>query len=408
MLEIVNNTLVFSFPEVHPDAKLTITLHRTVRIPDDGKAYDLPPSLGSFPVVHVDDYKDKVDPKWVGRGGVMVPLYQSEAMWLGFSPAYSSEHGHCYPFAVKVATGKCSAITGKKWSKKLRKDDYAVCPEQKWIDGYVVDGNMVRQFVAAPLGLGVTAEEQITGKAEFGGLQIEVIPMDPEKFAKRWPKRPPAVTLQRRSVLRGFGGGLLGSSGVPGVYSAVPISEGSVAANYSCDSVKSLSLQEAMEKRPEFYSPQLNSDSLDLDMSRGVEKCVAKLDMGLAPGGKMVQQVFKDPYGISDWSTTAKSRCFVHMANSLGWEQVTGARPPSAPLTAAVYARYNMPWFHYYEEGVASQQGTQATNGLKSAAQFTAQTGIPVLPENQSVATPKVLVVPSTIKKKAVRDGVWK
>ena len=37
MLELKNNQLVFSFPEVHPDARLVVTLHRTFRIPDDAE-----------------------------------------------------------------------------------------------------------------------------------------------------------------------------------------------------------------------------------------------------------------------------------------------------------------------------------------------------------------------------------
>ncbi len=36
---------------------------------------------------------------------------------------------------------------------------------------------VIRQFVAMPLGEGYTAEEQITGQAEFGGMQIEIFPM---------------------------------------------------------------------------------------------------------------------------------------------------------------------------------------------------------------------------------------
>jgi hypothetical protein len=47
-----------------------------------------------------------------------------------------------------------------------------VVPEQPWLDGYCVEKGIIRQFVAMPLGAGYTAEEQISGKAEHGGLQI--------------------------------------------------------------------------------------------------------------------------------------------------------------------------------------------------------------------------------------------
>lgn len=453
MLELQNNLLVFSFPEVHADARLAITLHRTFRIPDDGKNYPLPPSCGVFPVRHVDDFADKVPQKWTNRGGVMVPLYQSEAMWLAFSPQYSNLHSHHYPFAIKIATGKVSALTGKKWSKKLKDGEYMVSPTQKWLDGYAVEDGIIRQFVAAPLGLGITAEEQITGKAEFGGIQIEVVPMDPEKFAKRFPKRPPPPP-QSFGDRRTGGGGLLRSAGVrkksivptsegydgpkgvpcaagpaaaaegsaggfpfgysvPGVYTSTLVSAD--ATTYSCNNINVLSEAEARAKRPEMYArgeeKTLGGINLDLcreisDSDDSVELSAVNLDMGLAAGGKMVQQVFKDPFGLGEWSKTAKTRCYVHMCNSMGWQHLTGQLPPHVPMTAAHYTRGGFPWFHHYAEGAASQSGTELTNGLKSVAQITAEKKIPILPENQSVSPVNIVIIPAS--KSAVRDGVWK
>jgi hypothetical protein len=128
--------------------------------------------------------------------------------------------------------------------------------------------------------------------------------------------------------------------------------------------------------------------------------------MGLAAGGKMVQQVFKDPYGLDVWSKTAKSRCFVHMCNSLGWQHLTGALPPHPPMTAAHYNGSNYPWFHFYEDGAPSLAGTDKLKGLKSVAQVQQEKKIPILPENQSVTPKKTVVLKSS--KSTVRDGVWK
>ena len=55
MIELNNDQLIVRFPEVHEDAKMAIDFQRTLRIPDDGTDYMLPPGLGSFPVRHVDD-----------------------------------------------------------------------------------------------------------------------------------------------------------------------------------------------------------------------------------------------------------------------------------------------------------------------------------------------------------------
>ena len=60
MIELKNNSLSFSFPEIHPDARLDIEFQRTLRIPDDGNTYPLPPGLGSFPIYRVEDYATRV------------------------------------------------------------------------------------------------------------------------------------------------------------------------------------------------------------------------------------------------------------------------------------------------------------------------------------------------------------
>jgi hypothetical protein len=85
MIELENDALVFSFPEVHPDATLRVEFQRTLRIPDDGRDYPLPPGLGEFPLRHVDDFHERVPERWLQHGGVMLPMYQSEAMWLNFT-----------------------------------------------------------------------------------------------------------------------------------------------------------------------------------------------------------------------------------------------------------------------------------------------------------------------------------
>ena len=55
MVELIDDGLNFSFPEVHPQARLRIEFQRTLRIPDDGEVHFLPPGLGTFPLKHVDD-----------------------------------------------------------------------------------------------------------------------------------------------------------------------------------------------------------------------------------------------------------------------------------------------------------------------------------------------------------------
>src|SRR5262249_57602917 len=119
MIELKHDRLLFSFPEVHPDAKLEIGFQRTFRIPDDGKTYPLPPGFGFFPLHHVDDHAPRVPSDWLGRGGVMLPMYQSEAMWLLFTPHPVDPRWTSYPFAIHVPARKINPSRGHAWSHRL-------------------------------------------------------------------------------------------------------------------------------------------------------------------------------------------------------------------------------------------------------------------------------------------------
>ncbi|MDE0230865.1 MAG: hypothetical protein OXI56_03670 [bacterium] len=179
VVELNQNGLAFRFPEVHEDARFSLAFQRTLRIPDNGREHFLPPGLGRFPLELVDDYADRVPEAWREHGGVFLPMYQAEAMWINF-------HGE-YPMAVKVAAGKVNALTGEEWSEDLCQEpqDYLVVPDQPWLDGFSVKRGLIRQFVAMRLGEGYTAEEQLTGEARHGGVQITVYPMKASEYEKR-------------------------------------------------------------------------------------------------------------------------------------------------------------------------------------------------------------------------------
>lgn len=177
------NRLLLSNDTLTLGAGLSVSFLRTLRIPDDGKTYPLPPGLGRFPIRRVDDYADKVPAEWREHGGVFLPMYQREAMWIAFGGQYWK------PRAVKVGVGKVCAITGERWSEKLSRDpqNYLVTPPQPWLDGIAVGKGTIRQFVAMPLGLGYTVEGQVTDEESVGGLQLMVF----EPKAGLFPDEPP-------------------------------------------------------------------------------------------------------------------------------------------------------------------------------------------------------------------------
>jgi len=165
--------------------RFAVSFQRTLRIPDDGQTYPLPPGLGLFPLLQVEDYLDRVPPMWREQGGAFMPMYQREALWLGFDAASWK------PNAVKIAVGRINAISGEPENERLQANpqDYIVCPNQPWLDGINTGHGSIRQFVAMPLGLGYTVEASITGTEKFGGIQIAVFEPKPGKF----PDKPPPI-----------------------------------------------------------------------------------------------------------------------------------------------------------------------------------------------------------------------
>jgi len=143
---------------------------RTIRVPDNDKTYPLPPDLGAYELTGVT------------RNESLLPMYQKEAMWMRFH-----SQGN---IAVKIGIGNINAVTGEPWIEgQLTKDpqNYVVCPRQLWLDGIKVKNSkrdsdyiedVVRQFVAMPLGDSSTIEQQLKDQKIIdtvkGGLQIEV------------------------------------------------------------------------------------------------------------------------------------------------------------------------------------------------------------------------------------------
>lgn len=314
--------LLFEFPEIHPDAVLRVEFQRTLRVPDDGRRHRLPPGLGAFPLRAVDDLDPaRLPAGWKRRGGVAMPMWQAEACWLRFFSLTG------YPFLLKVAAGKVNAVTGKPWDNApdFEEQDYVEVPGQPWLDGFCVEKGVVRQFVAMPLGAGATAEEQLTGKAEHGGIQLLAHPLK----AALWEER---LAARRRE-------------------------------------------QEAMA-------------SYNIASSARFMRMYVSDEMGLAPGGSIVQDISEAEEEPGAWDLSARSRCFVHLANSLSWRAIAGEAPPTVPPTAADYARAKLPWFEWYGDRPA-KEGSPILAGLKSVVAFGQETGVALVPENEGFEPPE-------------------
>ena len=180
----------------------------------------------------------------------------------------------------------------------------------------------MRQFVAMPLGDGYTAEEQLTGEAQHGGLQIVAYPMKRKRYER----------------------------------------------------LRSQRLREYAEAPVHALS-------------------VAEEDMGLAPGGRMRQEVYEDPYGLDAWDQRHASRCFVSITNSKQWLAVTGERPPTLPPSAKEYTEAGFPWFEWYGGDAEALAGAEKLGSLKSVSELGKQKNEDPLPENESTGVGRVRTV---------------
>jgi len=174
--------IIFRFPGIAEEAEFALDFQRTLRIPDTERDYALPPGLGRFPLRHVEDYLENLPARTTKRGGLILPIWQAEAMWMSFQSRSK------FPVAIKVAAGKINAITGEQWTASLNRDpqDYMVAPGQPWLDGFAIEKGVIRQFVAMPLGDGYSVEEQLSGEVKWGGLQISVTPLKKEVWEREY------------------------------------------------------------------------------------------------------------------------------------------------------------------------------------------------------------------------------
>ncbi len=255
----------------------TVSFQRTLRLPDNGKDYPMPLGLGRFPLYPVDEFPTLPE-AWQQRGGIMMPLHPTEALWLSF---YAD-----YPMALRVGSGGFCAVSGLPWASALvaNPQNYVVLGTQPWLDGFHVGADVVRQFVAHPVGQGLQAPHALSGEERWSGLRLQAVPLRPEEFWRQSLK----PTLHARwdelmTPIRHRAGG-------PGTTNS------------------------------------------------------ANPDWTFKAGGKIRLKIVPDPFSIPAWETSLSSRCFAHLCLAEDWQRLTGIRPPQKPPTAADYRAAGVTW----------------------------------------------------------------
>ena len=320
---------------------------RTLRLPETG-THPLPPGLGEFPVRRVADFPDTAPAEWRARGGVMLPVYLREAMWLSFA-------GTAEPAALQVGVGKVCAVSGKPWSDRLSRDpqNYVVLPRQPWLDGINSGKGTVRQFVAVPLGLGATVEGQVTGEEVWGGVQLQSFPLTQRELTK-WREDERRRSERARAITMPVGG-----------YGAPPMPMAAPAA--------------PMRSAPG-ASPR----------------------MGLGVGGSMRQEVYEDDRPLKAWAGEPAGRVFVHLVTPPEWRRITGEEPPPSPVDRAAYTQAGLPWFDYYDQDAEDLAPTDTLEAVKPVGDWLGDDHEP-----WQQPTPGQVQPLKDAKGKPVEDGDW-
>lgn len=351
------------FDEIIIGRYTRISFHRTLRIPEDGEDYPLPAGLGRFPIHRVEDYAEKVPSEWLTEGGFFIPLYQKEALFIEFE-------GPCWhPTIAKVCVGKINAITGKPYNENLSKNnqDYIVIPTQRWMDGICSGENVVRQFVAMPLGKGYTIEAQLTDEEIFGGIQVMVMDAKAGIFTDR---------------------------------------------NQDLD--MSIEAEEEARKRKK-SGKHYNTDT---DHDPGIRYSPKFPLMGIAAGGNIKQQIYKDKYGIESWNIATAKCIKLHLVNSLDYKSITGYEPPQSPVSSNDYQEAGIPWFSYYNEEIPSVKPASIFKRILGITQIDKKRGLhEINPEiNKSISaykikeirTPDINELSNEFRERAKQSGVMK
>jgi hypothetical protein len=370
-----------------------------VRLPEDGRVYDLPAGLGTFPLVDARPFKEKLSEVGIDDVDLVIPMYDREAMYMEFGLQKFDFSNPQQPFAIRPYVGGINAISGESLHHNSnamsqsfvpggsavgtrvgksetnevihalpsQKQDYVVadisihdimvCPQ--WLDGIAVAPGRVKQFVSVPFGSDLSIESQIRGKEVLGGIQLEIIPSLPLSHLRQPPTEDISVYIHT----------------LTGERFAITIDRRALVWDLLMMLVERSGGTQTLDFNRLIYDGQ-NLEPLATLNYYGISNSsilgsVYKLRGGGAPpppihpkrmaigaGGAISQNIKRDRQPPSIWDYRRAKLVNIQIVNSLAFEELTGIVAPASPIDFQMYQELGIPFFRYYLEDAESISGS--------------------------------------------------
>ncbi|KAJ7880971.1 hypothetical protein B0H14DRAFT_2705604 [Mycena olivaceomarginata] len=317
--------------------------HRTLRVPESSNQTpsQLPPDLGQYPLLPISNLEEaRLPVSMRGKGGFIMPMFNKEALWISFGGSSGN--------AVKVSVGGINVVSGsfyKALTPLAIEQDYLVTGHQTRLDGIVAGPGVVRQFVASTVGNGYTVEEQVTGKADVGGLQCDI-----------FQRRAFGGTFSLRSTFQDLDDlKTLQELDIP-VQSQVLLSPNKrsvcLGKDWTLREYHRQSTSPSITLRAEYAQIQdFPGRSLISQFPRWSFDVPKPSQLGASAGGEIHQRIWRDETARNTrlYDEQHGHRLYIFHYVFFETKHIT-QWPCICPITREMYHRHNIPWFPSYQD----------------------------------------------------------
>lgn len=248
------------------------------------------------------------------------------------------------------------------------------------------------------VGSGYTVEGQITGEEKYGGIQMEIIPSyhtgrwiysyeDQEGIWKnleegKTPKdyqlvdgdqviMKPRMPTKRPAQIRDFF-----KPDEIGEYIENLVLENQVFPESLMIGARPATTQYGGYLRESRETPSAAVEEHKVRPSYGPTVKEPIQEMGIAVGGRLIQDIYEDGYPRYIWNKSRTRLVNIQIFDSLTFEAVTHIVPPMTPITAQTYIDAGLPLFAIEEEVDRRLDGEENLKGVKSVSMMDEVVGI--------------------------------